>query len=45
VFTNATIPRFIPEDEATPDEIEAITQGRAEYERGEIVRLEDIAFK
>ena len=34
--------RFIPEDEAAPDEIEAIAQARAEYERGETVRLEDI---
>lgn len=34
--------RFIPEDEATPDEIEAIEQARAEYARGETVRLEDI---
>lgn len=34
--------RFIPEDDATPDEIEAIEQGRAEYARGEFVRLEDL---
>jgi len=34
--------RFIPEDEATPDEIEAIELARAEYARGETVRLEDI---
>ena len=36
--------RFIPEDEATPDEIEAIEQARAEYARGETVRLEDISL-
>jgi hypothetical protein len=35
--------RFIPEDEAAPDEIEAIEQARAEYARGEVVRLEDFA--
>jgi hypothetical protein len=29
--------RFIPEDEATPDEIEAIEQARAEFARGECV--------
>jgi len=34
--------RFIPEDEATPDEVEAIASARAEYERGETVRLEDL---
>ena len=34
--------RFIPEDEATPDEIEAIEQSRIEYERGDVVRMEDI---
>ena len=34
--------RFIPEDEPTADEIEGILAGRAEYERGEFVRFEDI---
>ena len=34
--------RFIPEDDATPDEIEAIAQGRAEYNRGETVRLAEL---
>ena len=34
--------RFIPEDEAAPDEIEAIEQARAEYKRGETVRLADL---
>ena len=37
--------RFIPEDEAAPDEIEAIKQARAEFERGEYVRDEDINWK
>ena len=34
--------RFIPEDAATPDEIETIAQARQEFERGEFVRHEDI---
>jgi hypothetical protein len=34
--------RFIPEEDATPDEIEAIAQARAEYNRGETVKLTDI---
>jgi len=34
--------RFIPEDEATLDEIEAIEQARIEYKCGETVRLEDL---
>jgi len=34
--------RFIPEDEAATDEVEAIEQARAEYERGEVVRLNDL---
>jgi predicted transcriptional regulator len=34
--------RFIPEDEATPDEKAAIEAGRAEFARGEFVRLEDV---
>ena len=34
--------RFIPDDEAAPDEVEAIKRGRSEFERGETVRLEDI---
>ena len=34
--------RFIPDDEATPDEIEAIKQARAEFARGEYVRHDDI---
>ena len=34
--------RFIPEAEAAPDEAEAIKQARAEFERGEYVRHEDI---
>ena len=34
--------RFIPEDEATPDEIEAIEHAREEYKRGETIRLADL---
>ena len=34
--------RFIPEDEALPDEIEAIRLADEEFARGEFVRHEDI---
>ena len=34
--------RFIPEDDAAPDEVEAIVQARGEYERGETVKLADL---
>jgi hypothetical protein len=34
--------RFIPEDEASPDEIEGIAAARKEYDSGEFVRYEDI---
>ena len=34
--------QFIPEDDAAPDEVEAIAQARGEYERGETVRLADL---
>ena len=34
--------RFVPEDDAAPDEIEAIAQARAEYNCGETVRLADL---
>ncbi len=34
--------RFIPDDVATPDEIEVMEQSRAEFARGEFVRHEDI---
>jgi hypothetical protein len=34
--------RFVPEDDAMPDEVEAISQARAEYERGETVKLSDL---
>jgi hypothetical protein len=34
--------RFVPEDDALPDEAEAIAQARIEYERGETVRLADL---
>ena len=32
----------IPEDDAAQDEVESIAQARAEYERGETVRLADL---
>jgi predicted transcriptional regulator len=34
--------RIIPLDDAQSDEVEAIRRGRAELERGEFVRLEDL---
>jgi len=34
--------KFMPEDEPTPDEIEAIRMGREEIKRGETVRHDDI---
>ena len=34
--------RFIPEDDASPDETVAIEEGRAEFARGETVSLEDV---
>ena len=34
--------RLIPLDDALPDEAEAIKRGRAQFERGEFVRLEDL---
>lgn len=34
--------KFITEDAATPDEIEAIRIGREEFQRGEYTRHEDI---
>lgn len=34
--------KFIPEDNPTPDEIEAIRIGREEFERGETVSHNDI---
>lgn len=34
--------RMIPLDDAQPDEVEAIGRGRAEFERGEFIRLEDL---
>lgn len=34
--------KFIPEDEPTPDEIEAIRKGREEIRRGETVSHDDI---
>ena len=33
---------FMPEDEPTLDEIEAITKGREEIQKGEFVKHEDI---
>jgi len=37
--------QFIPEDMATPDEIEAIEKGRAEIAEGEFVCFEDIDWE
>ena len=34
--------RMIPLDDAQPDEIEAIERARAEFTRGDFVRLEDL---
>ena len=34
--------KFMPEDEPTPDEIEAIRMGREEIKRGETVSHDDI---
>ena len=34
--------RFLPDDVATPDELLAIADARAEYWRGETVAMEDI---
>jgi metal-responsive CopG/Arc/MetJ family transcriptional regulator len=34
--------RMIALDDAAPDEVEAIKRGRAQFERGEFVRLEDL---
>jgi len=36
--------KFIPEDEASPDEVEAIEQARADYRSGEAVRLADLVL-
>ncbi len=36
--------RFIPEDDAAPDEAAAIAEGRAEYERGEYVSLDSLGL-
>ena len=34
--------RLLPDDVATPEDLADIAQARAEYERGETVKLEDI---
>lgn len=34
--------RILPVDEAQPEEIEAIGRGRAEFSRGEFIRLDDL---
>jgi len=34
--------RVLPVDEAQPDEVEAIERGRAEFARGEFIRLDDL---
>jgi hypothetical protein len=36
--------KFIPEDIASPDELEAMRAGRGDFERGEYARLEDVAW-
>ena len=36
------ITRILPDDVATPEDLADIAQARAEYARGETVRLEDI---
>jgi len=36
------VKRFLPDDMATPDDLEAIAKAREEYARGECVRLEDL---
>ena len=37
--------KFIPEDDPTLDEIEAIQNGREEYKKGEFVSLDSILAK
>ena len=37
--------KFMPENEATPDEIEAIRAGREEIKRGETVNHDDIDWE
>lgn len=34
--------KFVPEDEATPDEEEAMRIGKEQFARGEVVRHEDM---
>ncbi|MCL2811865.1 MAG: hypothetical protein FWD25_08250 [Clostridia bacterium] len=36
------ISRLLPDDIATPDDLAAIAKSRVEYERGDVVRMEDI---
>jgi metal-responsive CopG/Arc/MetJ family transcriptional regulator len=42
VYLSHADQRLIAIDDARPDEIEAARRGRAEFERGEFVRLEDL---
>ena len=37
--------RFVPDDVATPDEVEAIEQAREEFARGEFYRDDEINWK
>jgi metal-responsive CopG/Arc/MetJ family transcriptional regulator len=34
--------RTLPLDDAAPDEIEAVKRGRAQFEQGDFVRLDDL---
>ena len=36
--------RFVPEDDAAPDEVDTIEKARVEYRRGETVRLADLGL-
>ena len=39
------ISRLLPDDIATPDDLVAIQKSQAEYERGDVVRMEDIDWR
>ena len=41
-YLAADLSRVIPLEDAQADEIEAVRKGRAEFESGEFVRLEDL---
>jgi metal-responsive CopG/Arc/MetJ family transcriptional regulator len=42
LYPSNRLSRVIPLEDARPDEIEAIERGRAEFARGEFVRLVDL---